>query len=111
MDAAQLNGDIETVLGTRLRALRLEMGMSQMEFSEAIGFAQTSLSGLERGLNWGGLARLWNGLRRAGAQPLRLFLPDVSDNRVAEALDLLPQLSDVQLNVVLGMMRELAKTE
>lgn len=36
-------------VGTTVRRLRLEMGMSQVVFSERCGFYQTYLSRLERG--------------------------------------------------------------
>lgn len=36
-------------VGTTVRKLRLEMGMSQVVFSERCGFYQTYLSRLERG--------------------------------------------------------------
>ena len=42
--------DVRQVLGTNVRRLRLEKGMSQEEFGFAAGIDRTYVSGVERGL-------------------------------------------------------------
>lgn len=43
-------GSIKKVLGKRIRALRLEMGLSQEAFADKCGIDRTYMSGIERGV-------------------------------------------------------------
>lgn len=43
-------GSIKKVLGNRIRALRLEIGLSQEAFADKCGIDRTYMSGIERGV-------------------------------------------------------------
>ena len=105
--AAQHIEDHCVVFGLRLRAIRMGMGLTQVEFADRSGFSQTRLSALERGEGWVSVAGIWEKLVDAGAEPLLLFVPDLHDPRVAEILDRISRLTSDELDVILAMARTL----
>ena len=44
-----MDGELQQVLGRNLRRHRTQLGLSQEEFAEVIGFHRTYVGGLERG--------------------------------------------------------------
>lgn len=62
-------------IGQRLRALRAERGMSQVELAAALGTYQTSLSQIERGVRGVGIQQVLKMCRALKVSPDRLIGP------------------------------------
>jgi transcriptional regulator with XRE-family HTH domain len=44
-----VEGDLQRVVGTHVRRVRMERGISQEELADALGYHRTYLGGIERG--------------------------------------------------------------
>lgn len=62
-------------IGQRLRVLRAERGMSQVELAAALGTYQTSLSQIERGVRGVGIQQILKMCRALKVSPDRLLGP------------------------------------
>ena len=60
-------------IGQRLRALRTERGMTQVELADAMGIHQTSLSQMERGIRGVGIKQILKICRALKVSPDRLL--------------------------------------
>lgn len=60
-------------IGQRVKALRLEMGMTQVQLAAAAGTQQTSLSQIERGLRGAGVPQVVRLARALGVSADRLL--------------------------------------
>ena len=79
-DVAAMEGDLQLVLGTNLRARRLAKNLSQEALGEAIGVHRTYIGALERGEKNPSLRSLERLAARLGVEPLSLLqMPDPNE--------------------------------
>ena len=109
-------GNLKLLMAGQLRSHRRHAGLTQAELAEKIGRTDEAISNIERGKSLPRLETLW-AIAKALNLPLYNFFPrEVSDGKVvsvnrlnkeAEAIVLLGNLSESQLNVALLQMRAL----
>ena len=68
-----MEGRLQLIVGTNLRRVRRDRGLSQEEFAESLGVHRTYLGGVERGERNLTLQSLERLAERAGVSPLRLL--------------------------------------
>jgi transcriptional regulator with XRE-family HTH domain len=68
-----MEGDLQRVVGRRLRAYRKSQGMTQEALAEVLGVHRTYMGGIERGERNLTLRSLERIAERIGQEPLDLF--------------------------------------
>jgi transcriptional regulator with XRE-family HTH domain len=71
--------DMRTLVGRNVRRLRLARGFTQEQFSEASGFTQQYISGLERGARNPTVVSLFELAVALGTTPVALITPDADE--------------------------------
>lgn len=71
-----VEGELQVIVGRRLRDHRASSGLSQEEFADVIGVHRTYLGGLERGERNLTLKSLERIAARLGVDPILLLQPD-----------------------------------
>jgi transcriptional regulator with XRE-family HTH domain len=74
-----VEGDLQRLLGRRLRAYRQERELSQEAFADLVGVHRTYMGGIERGERNLTLKSVERIAERLGVDPLDLLRPDQSD--------------------------------
>ncbi len=97
-------------LGGNLRRIRRALGLTQMQFGDRAGMAQSQLSRLENGDGWHQVTAVADAVRDAGGNPEDLFLKpqeDLSavDPRITEIRALLIYADDVTIRTFLELLR------
>ena len=104
-------------VGQRVKALRQEKGLTQMELAEAIGTHQTSLSQIERGVRGAGVPQVLKLSRALGVSPERLLAPSktlVAASRNEKLLRRVRQVEKLPLDhqeAVVQMLDAFLKTQ
>lgn len=104
-------------VGQRVKTLRQEKGLTQMELAEAIGTHQTSLSQIERGVRGAGVPQVLKLSRALGVSPERLLAPSkplVAASRNEKLLRRVRQVEKLPLDhqeAVVQMLDAFLKTQ
>ena len=86
-------GEVDTVVGTRLRLRRRMLDMSQQELADALHIAQQQLQKYETGQNRISASRLYEAARILNA-PVAWFYEDLADPVAEETLQALVGMED-----------------
>lgn len=92
-------------IGANLKRLRQGLGLTQMEFCDRTGLAQSQISALENGRIPAALDRLLVAVERVGLDPWDLFLPPDTDGHAEEIQQLLRSADEDVVGAVLVMLR------
>ena len=65
--------NLDKLMGERLRAIRKRLAGTQEVFAERSGLEQVRISRLERGMGWGALRDVGEGIAQAGGDPMDLL--------------------------------------
>jgi transcriptional regulator with XRE-family HTH domain len=81
--------DIDALVGRRVRELRLQLGLTQTQLANAIGFTFQQVQKYERGSNRISASKLWLIADRLGVSPASLLtgLPSPSGDGVTDGPD------------------------
>lgn len=103
---------LDDLLAQNFRAIRRAMGLTQEDMADAMGVTQPTVSSMEGRQGWRRFRRVDEQLRRAGADPLDLLDGSTpADAITAEIRRLLPLVDSDAREVVLAMLRQLARTD
>lgn len=78
MTDARESTSLDAKIGARIRARRLEIGMSQEKLAEGLGLTFQQVQKYEKGINRVAASRLYD-IAQVLRSPIKRFLPDPKD--------------------------------
>lgn len=98
--------DLNATLAARFKQLRKQLGGTQERFAEQSGLGQVRISRLERGIGWGGIREVGDGIVAAGGDPLDLLRDGpITSPLIAEIQGLLSEVDEQTLLIIVQLLR------
>ncbi len=101
-----MSTDLNATIAKRFKRIRKQLGGTQERFAELSGLGQVRISRLERGIGWGGIREIGDGIAAAGGDPLDLLRDSpIASPMLAEIQGLLPKVDDGTLMIILQLLQ------